>query len=698
MSETSASSVVAVSSTPLLTVLIPTRNRWSLLAAQCRAVDQVLKEKAASFEVIVHDNSTEPPPDGLVEALPASVRYIRSPESYDTAEENICAAFVHCIGEYVWLLADDDGLEINGVADLLAIVEAGEEDLIVFNSRHGRDERLAGEGAYITQRARRLFYEKDMRCSIGEFVERTGFFYWICAISTVIVRRSIAPVEPLRKYLGITRIYAHVAWLIEIGKDRRFLFVNRPLVVYGLLPTDHDGGTHWRSIGVREGAYSNAIWTGLWLRALDELLARGALTLPQIRRTAEMNHATRFHFGANLAYQVLEQMGEMPELPPREDLELIGRWLVRLFPGAIFLGALYEDAAAFAIRHGAPLIRLQEDSRNSPTVRLLAKDLRERLSWWRRAIGDTPWYAQFYVETLHLYDVYDFGADWVAAHTSFPDLAEALEVIDFPSLAPAFLRAADYEALRRLIQSQPSLAPQALQALRSPTLALPNQWTRLAARPSEPPPARVEVNVAPSPPASSRDEETGRLRAELARQDMQLAQAYAAESVAAKGPLGRLVSRERSGAAHGGPAAPLLEPDRKLRLHDEEARAYLARGFAPAEPWGCWTDGPIAVFRCRHPTRSAAADFEFWTRMVWPQEGRPCIVGVAVNGAKPRRRTLQADRSEIIALTPRQMSTPELEITFHLHAPKRAEEEPIGDPRQLGVGLSAVRLSWRAQT
>ena len=314
-------------------MLIPTRNRWSLLQAQCRSVDVVLRERSTSFEIVVHDNSTKPAPAGLIEELPATVRYIRSPKMWDTAEENICSAFEHCRGEYVWLLADDDGVELGGIDELLTLVEAGEEDIIVFNSRHGRDERLGGRGAYVTERSRRIFYEHHMRCSIAAFVERTGFFYWICAISTVIVRRSAAPVEPLAKYLGMARIYAHVAWLIEIGKDKRFLFVNRPLVIYGLLPTDHDGGRHWRSVGVREGGYSNAIWTGLWLRVLDELISQGALTLAQVRRVAEMNHDSRFHFGANLAFQVLEQIGEWPELPPEAELRLMGRWLVQLFPG-----------------------------------------------------------------------------------------------------------------------------------------------------------------------------------------------------------------------------------------------------------------------------------------------------------------------------------------------------------------------------
>ena len=242
LSAPSTVSTTPVSLAPILTVLVPTRNRWGLLAAQVRAVHAVLDETGLSYEIIIHDNSTQPPPAGLVEALPPTARYVRSPQDFDTAEENICEAWRHCGGEYVWLLADDDGVEPEGVSELVRLLRRGEQDIIVFNSRHGRDERLAGDEAYVTERARRFFYEKEMACTIGDFVQRTGFFYWLCAISTVVVRRSAAPVEPLRKYLGIARIYAHVAWLIEIGKDRRFLFVNRPLVVYGLSPNDHDGG------------------------------------------------------------------------------------------------------------------------------------------------------------------------------------------------------------------------------------------------------------------------------------------------------------------------------------------------------------------------------------------------------------------------------------------------------------------------
>ena len=676
---------------PLLTVLVPTRNRWALLAAQVKSVHLALQETSIAFDVLVHDNSTTSPPAGLVDAFPENVRYVRSPEDFDTAAENICEALQHCRGEYVWMLADDDGLELAGVRNLIEVLQRGEEDIIVFNSRHGRDERLAGSGAYVTQRARRFFYEKEMSCPISTFVEKTGFFYWLCAISTVVVRRSLAQAEPLRKYIGIARIYAHVAWLIEIGKDRRFLFVNRPLVVCGLLATDHDGGRHWRSVGVREGGYSNSVWTGLWLRALDELLSQQAMTLDQVRRTVDMNHHTRFHFGSNMAYQALEQLGEMPEPTPERDVSIISRWLLQLFPGAIFLTALINDIAAFTSAHGGSLLRIEQDSRFDQAVRALARDLRERAAWWRRSIGDTPWYTRFYVETLRLYDIYDMGSDWVAAHASFGSLREALEVIDLPSLPPAFLRAPSYKALRALIEAEP-VELGALRTLRSASLQLPDEWARLT-----PESSTLRVDVAPAPvmsPAAA-DPELARLRGELVRQDARLAQIYASHSWRLTGWLRSLLRPPPAQSQE--PAADLTLGARVL-FCETGAEAYLVRGFSGPESWGRWTDGRVALFRCRHATCEEPGVLEVWPHMVWDAGGsRPCVVDVIVNGGRRTRVEVKAGEAFVIAVPARDMALAEFEVSFNVAKPKTTAEAPGGDTRALGVGIEALRLSPRSE-
>ena len=540
---------------PKLTVLIPTRNRFGLLRAQVDTIHLLLGKYGARFEIVVHDNSTFPAPDDLLEAFPPSVNYQRSPELFDTAEENIAAALTHCLGEYIWLLADDDGVEPDGLELLLQYIEAGKEDILVFNSRHGRDERLSDEGAYVTERSRRFFHGREMRCSLRTFVQRTGYFYWICGISTLIIRRSIASPEVLRKYVGIARIYAHVAWLIEVGKDRQFVFVNRPLVVYGLLPTDHDGGRHWRNVAIREGGYSTAVWTGLWLRVLDELVRIDALSVDEVRHTVDMSHQRRFHFGSNLTYQVLEQLSNFDELPPVQELAIMRRWIMQLLPGALFLLALLDEILRLTQELEASLTRIACDSGQDPTKRLVAKDLQERAEWWRRAIASTPWYVRFYVETFQFYDIYNFGDDWVAAHVSFGDLAQALEVIDLPSFSPGFLRASSYKDLVDLIEEQPLHASE-MADLRKTALTLPGQWNRLGVEreqaqvhvevqpaPIVAPPASTIVPLpapAPSTQASERDEEVDRLREALARREAQLSAVFSTTSWRLTGPLRRL--------------------------------------------------------------------------------------------------------------------------------------------------------------
>ena len=161
-----------------LSVLIPTRDRWNLVISQTRCLIEVLKRHDFDFEVIVHDNCSTGVDEAARARLPPEARYVRAEQSYDTAEENICAGLTRCRGEYVWLLADDDGVEPNGVAELVRRVRSGEDDILFFNSRHGRDDRLigdepprlgeqgrsfamddyvAGEGAFVSQRARGLF-------------------------------------------------------------------------------------------------------------------------------------------------------------------------------------------------------------------------------------------------------------------------------------------------------------------------------------------------------------------------------------------------------------------------------------------------------------------------------------------------------------------------------------------------------------
>ena len=91
---------------PLLSIVIPTRNRRDMLF---QAVQSVLQQPLPfSFECIVSDNASDDSTPGVAAAFP-EVKYIRRPELIPMWDHwNLCAREAR--GKYVKMLCDDDWL------------------------------------------------------------------------------------------------------------------------------------------------------------------------------------------------------------------------------------------------------------------------------------------------------------------------------------------------------------------------------------------------------------------------------------------------------------------------------------------------------------------------------------------------------------------------------------------------------------
>ncbi len=684
-----------------LSVLIPTRDRWNLVISQTRCLIEVLKRHDFDFEVIVHDNCSTGVDEAARARLPPEARYVRAEQSYDTAEENICAGLTRCRGEYVWLLADDDGVEPNGVAELVRRVRSGEDDILFFNSRHGRDDRLigdepprlgeqgrsfamddyvAGEGAFVSQRARRLFYAAEWRLPIAAYAQKTGVGYWLCAMSSIVVRREIADPAVLLKYLSIARIYAHGAWLLEIGRGRRFCFVNRPLVVYGLLLSDRDGGRRWRRVGVREGGYALSVWTGLWLRVLDEVVRVDAMSEEQACKTLDMNHAGRTHWGSKLLDKVLTQYGELPQHVPPAEMSHINGWVRRIFPGQVFLARLLDDVERLTARTGQPVRLIEADEAATAEDRAEARDLRRRTAWWRDRVLATPWYAHFYVETVRFYDIYNVCDDWVAVHCAFSPIEQLLEVIDLPSAPPLFFRAATYDALVEQITVLP-LDLSGYAAAGAADFVLPDQWRR-------------NPEVAPSGRPSGFAGLEGRRHGMIWRESNFAHPAFEA--------LARSFG-QASSASEEPPPVPLveaaavqrLEPGRLIDIAAEEAEPFLADGFSYPIHGLRWTDSLLATLRFGHERRAAAAELTLWVQAVWRRGDTPARFDLVVDGAIRSTETLEPGRPLQIAFTPEEMAAGDAKsVALRPLDAKRPDDAPTSDHRRLGCALLAMRFTW----
>jgi glycosyltransferase involved in cell wall biosynthesis len=114
---------------PKISVVIPTRNRLSLLKD---AIFTVLKQKYQSWELVVFDNASTDPIKGHVDTLGQSrIRYERS-DAFLSVTDSWNRAIDYATGDYVILLGDDDGLVPDFFDKVASLVKSfGEPDFVL---------------------------------------------------------------------------------------------------------------------------------------------------------------------------------------------------------------------------------------------------------------------------------------------------------------------------------------------------------------------------------------------------------------------------------------------------------------------------------------------------------------------------------------------------------------------------------------
>lgn len=118
---------------PLLTIIVPTRNRASLLEAALRSC-----QGGASFplEIIVSDNASSDGTEAVVRKF-SEVRYLRRDQLVPMAEHwNLCLSEAQ--GKYVKVLCDDDWLLPGGLEREVASLESDEQLVAAASAREER--------------------------------------------------------------------------------------------------------------------------------------------------------------------------------------------------------------------------------------------------------------------------------------------------------------------------------------------------------------------------------------------------------------------------------------------------------------------------------------------------------------------------------------------------------------------------------
>jgi glycosyltransferase involved in cell wall biosynthesis len=115
-------------SSPFFSILIPTRNRASLLQT---AIQSVLQQDFDDFEIVISDNCSEDNTRQVVSDFnDKRIRYIRTEEFLPIAD-NFEAALNHAKGKYASFLPDDDAYSKSRLKKCYELIEESKTKLLL---------------------------------------------------------------------------------------------------------------------------------------------------------------------------------------------------------------------------------------------------------------------------------------------------------------------------------------------------------------------------------------------------------------------------------------------------------------------------------------------------------------------------------------------------------------------------------------
>jgi glycosyltransferase involved in cell wall biosynthesis len=169
----------------LLSFCVPTYQRAEYLAA---ALDSILAAFAlchSKIEIVVGDNaSTDSTPDLMKQYVSSHsfIRFIRNPADIG-AERNIWNLCQHARGEYIWLLADDDILDLSA-SDIFVALQRSPVFVVTNYSVWDIEMRVCKDANFYHEKNVRVFNTKyDLMKFFGPFtsfmsnlvIKRTAF-------------------------------------------------------------------------------------------------------------------------------------------------------------------------------------------------------------------------------------------------------------------------------------------------------------------------------------------------------------------------------------------------------------------------------------------------------------------------------------------------------------------------------------------
>jgi glycosyltransferase involved in cell wall biosynthesis len=288
---------------PLLTICIPTYNRSTWVDALVDLiVVHILSNDLYRVNLVISNNNST---DDTYSVL-TKYEHIRGVSIFNrdihlgSAEENIINSIKYLSGDYVWFVGDDDIININVFEEVYKFLENSDFDCLIFNS-----PVVTSKGRMKLLRPIALNAEK-IEGNINKIIETIGILNTFAGITNVIQRRSLLSIDRGLEWIKISKIYSHVAWIVEANSGSKAAFFNFPLVYYRA--NDYSDG-HWSRVAERENVQSFYFWTIGVCSLLRELVNRNVISYREIGLIFEVSDdGRRYRLVDDVIFKTYQQL------------------------------------------------------------------------------------------------------------------------------------------------------------------------------------------------------------------------------------------------------------------------------------------------------------------------------------------------------------------------------------------------------
>jgi glycosyltransferase involved in cell wall biosynthesis len=432
---------------PLLTILIPTRNRrHRVVPLVAYLIENLPKADHAIIEILVLDNCSDDNTAQALSTLESPMLRVSTNAVYQpTSEENVFHGLSQARGEFIWFLGDDDVPRLNGVLNMLDLIKADVSDLFVFNFRV-----LDGDGRVASLSQIRSAPE-DLQSTLPDIIKRIGMINMLSGWSIIVARRSMLSAETAYEIMKTSPIYAHCFWFLKSFSNARARFVARPLVDYRVFHAK--GG--WETYTAEKGVGYLYYWHLGLLRLFEMALAQNLLSARDIAEIFEYRHnGTKYRGIDEITFKLIEQADCYVDTRIQRNL-LSPEELEQAFNLILKIDLSLLDVT-YKIRDMYEILWLNDIGTTQQRQRFRdARTVAAELLWARQS----DLYEPFLIEMTYGYCIYNWNGYWIGIRVDALSFIDAVFAQFQPKeMAPGILVAATRQGLLNAIAKAPPIA------------------------------------------------------------------------------------------------------------------------------------------------------------------------------------------------------------------------------------------------